>query len=423
MTTTEHCGCQEFTASRRSILKGMTAMAGAGVVSSVSGQAFRQVAFAATGTAPNVLVVLSLRGGADGLSLVVPHGDPDYARSRPRLAIPTAALLEKDDRFGLHPQFAALAPMWRAGEMAAVHAVGLHSPNRSHFAAMEQVEDADPGSPERRGWLNRLIGLDAERSSLEAVQMGSQLVPGSLYGPEPVLAIGQLKDMSISGRDEPEWRARRVASLHAAWDGAPGVLGRGARSALATANTFSSINANPTLPFNGATYPLGDLGKSLSESARLIRADVGAEIITVDSGNWDMHAGLGTLEYGAMIRMVSELSTALAAFFTDLGALKARVTVVTVTEFGRRVVENDSAGLDHGYGNVMLLAGAGVRGGQVYGQWPSLAPASLTDGDLRVTRDYRSVLTEVLRSRFNVDTSKVFPGFAPETIGVMQPAS
>jgi uncharacterized protein (DUF1501 family) len=117
---------------------------------------------------------------------------------------------------------------------------------------------------------------------------------------------------------------------------------------------------------------------------------------------------------------VSELSTALAAFFTDLGALKARVTVVTVTEFGRRVVENDSAGLDHGYGNVMLLAGAGVRGGQVHGQWPGLAPANLKEGDLQVTNDYRSVLTEVLRSRFNVDTSKVFPGFTPKSIGAMQ---
>jgi uncharacterized protein (DUF1501 family) len=166
-------------------------------------------------------------------------------------------------------------------------------------------------------------------------------------------------------------------------------------------------------------YPQGDLGTALADTARLIRANVGAQVITVDYGNWDMHAGLGTLDWGAMIRMVDELARALLAFFTDLGTAESRVTVVTLTEFGRRVAENASAGLDHGYGQAMLLAGAGVRGGQVYGQWPGLGSANLVDGDLKVTRDYRSVLTEVLRSRFGADTSQIFPTLRPEPIGVM----
>jgi uncharacterized protein (DUF1501 family) len=420
-TSLETCGCPEFSATRRSFLKGLTLAAGAGVVTSISGQAFRQVAFSAVGSASNVLVVLSLRGGADGLSLVVPHGDSRYALLRPKLAIPPGALLVKDAMFGLHPQFKPLEPMWKAGTMAAVHAVGLPTPNRSHFAAMEQVEDADPGSPERRGWLNRLIGLDTERSALEAVHVGSPMVPGSLYGPEPVLALGRLKHMAVAGRNDPLGRARREASLHAAWDTAGGVLGQGARSALATARTFTSINNDPGAPANGAVYPSGDLGTSLAESARLIRADVGAEVITVDSGNWDMHAGLGTPDAGQMYKMVKDLASSMAAFFTDLGTLGSRVTVVTVTEFGRRIAENASEGLDHGYGNVMLLAGAGVNGGRVHGRWPGLSQSALVDGDLQVTRDYRSVLTEVLRTRLNVDTSKVFPGFAPETIGAMRP--
>jgi uncharacterized protein (DUF1501 family) len=152
----------------------------------------------------------------------------------------------------------------------------------------------------------------------------------------------------------------------------------------------------------------------------MIRADVGAEVITVDHGTWDMHAGVGTLEHGSMRVMVSEFARAVAAFFTDLGDLGTNVTLVTVSEFGRRVAENASHGLDHGYGNVMLVAGAGVRGGRYYGQWPGLGEKSLIDGDLAVTRDYRSVFGEILRARFDADLSKVFPGFQPEKIGVMQ---
>ena len=149
MTTSrpESCGCEEFQTSRRTFLKGLTAAAGAGVVSSVTGTAFTQVAFGAVGD--NVLVVLSLRGGADGLSLVVPYGDPAYAQARPKLAIPAAQLLATNGFFGLHPGFAPLLPMWQHGTLAAVQAVALPAPNRSHFAAMEQVADADPGSSAR----------------------------------------------------------------------------------------------------------------------------------------------------------------------------------------------------------------------------------------------------------------------------------
>ena len=105
-----------------------------------------------------MLVLLSLRGAADGLSLVVPHADPIYYAARPRIGIPHASLLAPDAMFGLHPALAPLLPMWNAGTLAAVHATGMATPNRSHFAAMEAIEDAAPGSTERNGWLNRLLG-------------------------------------------------------------------------------------------------------------------------------------------------------------------------------------------------------------------------------------------------------------------------
>lgn len=413
--------CCDVDHSRRAFLRNLGLVAGAGALTSVTGTSVLHAAFAATpNSRPNVLLVLSLRGGADGLSLVVPHGDQAYANARPRLAVPRAALLARDDMFGLHPKFAPLLPMWNADKFAAVHAVGLPAPNRSHFAAMEAIEDADAGSPERRGWLNRLISLNDPVSPVEAMQLGSSLVPTSLYGSSPVLATTELDALVLAGRDGDEAQVRRVASLRQAWSDDATSLGRGARNALDMSETFADVAGQPNAPENGAVYPLGDLGASLADAARLVRADIGAQVITVDAGSWDMHVGVGDLDSGFLTPAVDELAKAMAAFFRDLGTDGSRVTLVTISEFGRRVRENASHGLDHGWGNVMLLLGAGVRGGRYYGRWPGLGRGKLVEGDLAVTNDYRSVLAEVVRSRFNSNLSKVFPGFQPKPIGAMQ---
>ncbi len=416
----QECGCPEFTASRRTFLRGVAGAFGAGAVTSVIGDVHRQVAFGATVENPNVLVVVSLRGGADGLSLVVPHGDPHYAAARPRIAIPTAQLLGSDAMFGLHPGFAPLLPMWNAGSFGAVHAVGLPQPNRSHFAAMEALEDADPGSSERRGWINRMVGLIPGEEPQQATELGSPMVPGSLYGVSPALSLTKLASMQLSGSQEADFLRRHRIAYDMLWGNRTGPLGRGAQSAVATTESLSDLATTPINPQNGASYPSGDLGQALAETATLIRANVGTRVVTLDCGSWDMHSGLGTLQWGGMQSNVDELSNALAAFFTDLGGSASQVTVVSITEFGRRVTENGHFGLDHGWGSAVLLLGAGVRGGQVHGNWPGLAESALVDGDLAVTRDYRSVLTEVVRSRFpELNSSQVFPGFVPETIGAM----
>lgn len=415
----DNCGCTEFGTSRRKFLGTLGAVAGASLVLPNTGSAFVKAAFASTATAPNVLVVISLRGGSDGLSLVVPHGDPLYYTARPTISIPAASLLVPDAMFGLHPKFAPVLPMWTAGKMAAVHSVGLPMPNRSHFGAMEEIEDADPGSEARTGWLNRLVGLDSDSSPVQGMQMGDAMIPTSLYGPEPVLAIRDLNDMYLPGRSSPESYQRRVDSLHELWGEVPGWLGQGARSAVDMSKMFEQVLEQEDQPENGAVYPGSELGRALRESARLVRADIGAQVITIDSGMWDMHVGLGTMSYGPLQANVSDLARGVNAFFTDLGLIGDNVTVITITEFGRRVTENASKGLDHGYGNAMLLFGAGVVGGY-HGSWRGLDPVDLVSGDLAVTRDYRSVLTEVVRTRFGADASQVFPGFLPEEVGVMR---
>ena len=149
--------------SRRGFLRGSLALGGAAAVTVAHGSAFTQTAYAAA-PVDQVLVVLSMRGAADGLSLVVPHADPIYYAARPSISVASDQLLVKDGMFGLHPSLAPLLPLWNAGKMAAIQATGLPVPNRSHFSAMEDVEDADPGSAARVGWLNRLVGRNGTGS-------------------------------------------------------------------------------------------------------------------------------------------------------------------------------------------------------------------------------------------------------------------
>ncbi|HEX2893001.1 MAG TPA: DUF1501 domain-containing protein [Marmoricola sp.] len=407
--------CEEYAGlSRRGLLKGLV---GAGAATAFFGTTFTQTAYAATQSADQVLVVLSLRGAADGLSLVVPHADPAYYTARPRIAIPKASLLAQDAFFGLHPSLAPLVPMWNAGKVAAVHATGLPVANRSHFAAMEELEDADPGSTARVGWINRLIGTDSYTNPLQAIGMGLSTPITAMYGPEATVTTAGVDAMVLSGADQWDTEGRRPLSLGTLWSDAPGAVGQGGRAALGAVADFAPARAISATPANGATYSDDDLGRALADTARTIKADIGAEVISVDhDGGWDMHANLGTLSWGTMLRAAGALATSLAAFFTDLGPLGDKVTVVTISEFGRRVRENANYGLDHGHGNVMFLLGAGVRGGY-HGTWPGLVDS--LDADLNVTTDYRSVLAELVTKRLGRSVATVFPGFTPETVGAV----
>ena len=411
---TDPC-CPEFARlSRRGLFSGAVALAGA---TTVIGSAVVRASAAPT-PARAVLVVLSLRGAADGLSLVVPHGDPNYYAARPGIAIPQGQLLATDERFGLHPKLAPLLPLWDQGKLAAVHATGLPVANRSHFAAMEEIEDSDPTSNVRAGWLNRLVGLDGNDSPLQAFNLAGGVPPASLYGTQPTISAPDVDSMRIPGVDQWD-EGRRMRSLHRLWDSNTSPMGKAMRSTFRAVADFEPVRNKPDQPHNGASYPDHDLGRALREVARIVRGNVGVEVVTVDQGDWDHHTDLGTLQWGSMIRNADALGKSIAAFFKDLGTLGDNVTLVTISEFGRRVKENANYGLDHGWGNVMFLAGAGVKGKKYYADWPGLENAG--DADLAVTTDYRSVLSEVVESRFDVTASNVFTDsrFHRETVGVM----
>ena len=415
MTTTNqnrtdgYC-CDEYAAmavSRRGLMGGALALAGA---STMVGGAVVTASPARAESASAVLVVLSLRGAADGLSLVVPHADPVYYAARPRIAVPSDRLLVKDGMFGLHPSMSALVPLWTAGKVAAVHATGLPVANRSHFAAMEEMEDADPGSSARVGWLNRLVGGTPGTSPLQGFSAGTSTIPTSLVGPTSTMSAGSVDEVELPGNDE---EGRRAQSLRIMWDGEKSTLGRSMRT---TFDAISAFGAAQAAEDNHGDYPGTGIGRSLATAAQIIRGDVGVEVITVDQGDWDMHTDMGGPDGGWMSDNAKDLAEALAAFFADLGTQESKVTLVTLSEFGRRVVENDSNGTDHGYGNVMFVAGAGVRGGY-HGHWPGLANSY--ESDLTVTTDYRQVLADIASRRFNASVGKVFPGLSWQSTGVM----
>ena len=150
------------------------------------------------------------------------------------------------------------------------------------------------------------------------------------------------------------------------------------RSTFDAVAGFQAVKDTPDEPANGAVYPGSDLGRALAGVARVIKGDVGVAVLTVDQGDWDHHTDIGTVEWGRLVQNAGDLARSLAAFLTDLGPWADKVTVVTISEFGRRVQENASGGTDHGYGNVMFLAGAGVKGGTYYAKWPGPRPTPWT---------------------------------------------
>jgi len=419
------CGCPAMPEiSRRSFLK---AAGATGVVAGLASEGmFTRLAFGAAPYSGDVLVVLSLRGGMDSLQAVVPataqqHGH--YTTWRPNIAVPQAQLLPLDAQFGLHPSLASLKPLYDAGSLAVVQAVGMAQPNRSHFSAMEEMERAAPGTSVRTGWLDRVLGLRDTTSPFQATQLGSNSAAPAFLGPAPELAMWNVDDFELAGAWDATEASRWDTALRNVHEGAPAVIAAPALTALDALSTASQLRAVGYTPANGAVYPASGLGDALRDVARLIKGDVGLQVAAVDYGDWDMHAGQGDVGGGWMVEHLTELSAALAAFANDLGPAMSDVTLITLTEFGRRVEENGSGGTDHGFGQAVFLLGEGVRGGQVHGSWPGLAPADLIDGDLDATTDYRNLLAEVLEKRCGAGSSEVaniFPGITNERLDVVQ---
>jgi uncharacterized protein (DUF1501 family) len=368
----------------------------------------------ATGT----LVVVFLRGGMDGLSVVVPAADPYLAQARPRIAVPPATLLPLDRDFGLHPALAPLHLLWGRRQLAVVHGVSTPDVSRSHFQAQDCLERGGSSTGTMEGWLDRVLDVMGAGTTFRSLTVGATTTR-SLAGDQPSLTLTSLDWFKLGG-PEGEVAARTVEALSSLYTGLDHPLAGEVAATLDGLATAALLSAQGSPP--AATYPGGEFPERLAEVARLVKADVGLRVACVDVGGWDMHTNLGTVDGGAMKNELTRLGGSLAAFAQDLGDRLDQVTVVVVTEFGRRVAQNANAGTDHGHGAAVLLLGGGLAGGRVHGAWQDLHPDVLDRGDVPGWTDYRDVLGEVVTARLAIDAgalATVFPGHRAQPVGVM----
>jgi uncharacterized protein (DUF1501 family) len=376
----------------------------------------------------HTLVCVFLRGGADTLNMLVPFADDEYYRIRPTISIPApAADVEKrdaairlDDLYSLHPKLRPLLPAFREGRFAFVQAVGTDNTSGSHFEAQDQMEHGEAyGKSIGGGWLARHLRARASRDATPfvAVAIGTT-IPESLRGAPSVSAISSVDEVQLK---TPSGDAHAVSRALAAMYGADvGLLSQPGRQTLDLLARVEALRAKPYAPSSGADYSGGEFAAGLREIARLIKAEVGLEIASIDLGGWDTHFIQGTTA-GLQASVIDELARGLAAFDCDLKDRAERVTVLVMTEFGRRTYENSSFGTDHGRGFALMALGGRINGGRVLGDWPGFdEEEGPGPGGLKVNFDYRSVLAEVLGRVFGSKRlDKVFPGFTAQPVGLM----
>jgi uncharacterized protein (DUF1501 family) len=443
--------------SRRLFLKnGAIALASVGLEPALGPTFLRQTAFGAETTAGKrrkTLICIFQRGAADGLNIVVPHGDPDLYRHRPNLAIPRpqtgraeTSALDLDGFFGLHPALAPFLPLYKAGHLTAIHACGSPDATRSHFDAQDYMEAGTPGNKRvADGWLSRaVLSCPEDRAKLAAQGAGSPFravalggdhgLPRSLQGDAGALAIPDLKSFGVgiaeAGRagggkrrpgrmrpapagDPPMAAASQpsvVNGFESLYDTAVGdVLHGTGKESFEAMSLLKKAIPGTYIAENGAVYPAGRFGESLKQIAQLIKADVGVEVAFAETGGWDTH----TNETPRLNQQLREFGQGVAALYHDLGDRMNDVVILTMSEFGRTVRANGSNGTDHGHATCFFALGGAVNGGKVLGKWPGLADEQLYENrDLALTTDFRAVFGEIAVRHLGAQgLARIFPGY------------
>jgi len=376
-----------------------------------------RTAFAAGASGrPKLLIAIFQRGAVDGLSVIVPFGDPDYYRARPSIAIARPnggehASIDLDGFFALNPRLQPLKPLWDARQLAVVHACGSPDSTRSHFDAQDYMETATPGVKNTTdGWLNRYLHAKqtSDATPFRAVALTPQL-PRTLQGSAAALAVTQIGQFGIRAGQASDIVGASFEAEYAA--AADRVLNGTGREAFDAIKMLKIADPSRYQPERGADYPRSPFGQALKQIAQLAKSNVGLEVAFADVGGWDTHVNQGAGE-GQLAGRLDDFSRSIAALALDLGDRLDDTVVLTMSEFGRAVNENGNRGTDHGHGNVMLVIGGGVRGGHVYGRWPGLAVERRYDSrDLAVTTDFRDVFGEIVVRHMGVtDADPIFPG-------------
>lgn len=394
-----------------------------------------------TGKDASILVILQLAGGNDGLNTIIPIGNDDYDKARPRLAVKKNQIIPLDNGLGMHAQMEALRPIYEAGKMAVIQGIGYPNPNRSHFRSMEIWHTAsDSEEVLRRGWLGRFFDAQCKGCDASiAISLGKQfpqaftaklpkgvaLAKPQQYRATPsmMMAMDAMmedsgeapEDEALSSEDPEAYSGSSIEHLSAPPKLAEGqspldYLERTELDARSSSEQIRSIlKSQKGKP--SAKYPGSRLAQDLQNVSHLIAGGMPTRIYYVSMGGFDTHTG----QSGSHPRLLKEFSEATAAFLKDLrqqGNLD-RTTLMVFSEFGRRVKENASGGTDHGAGAPALLFGGSVKPG-IHGETPSLAPDDLDRGDVKYHTDFRRLYATVLEKALKVSSKDALRGkFSP----------
>ena len=384
-----------------------------------------------------IIVTIFQRGGMDGLGAVSPYTDKVLPTLRPKLMLPTPgsgkenALLELDGRFGLHPALSFFHEFYKEGRLAIVHGVGNTYSTRSHLDAAQYWESGTPGDKSTNsGWLNRALHQTSREkdSPLRAVSITAEQ-PRSFHGNYPSITLADIH--KFVGQDINMAYKENMAMLYN--QSQKELLQTTAKDSFEIMQMLSSENLASYQTAKGVDYPQAfkltngqtqpSLGDSLKQIAQLIKANVGLQVAFTEMPNfiWDTHVNEHAVN-GPFFTAGNDFSRSISAFWKDLGPFADDVVLMTMTEFGRTVAQNDTNGTDHGRGTCMFVLGNNVKGGKVYGNIPDrLELDALEDKqDLPVSTDYRSVADTIIRRQLNVqDTKAIFSGWQGNGLSIL----
>ncbi|MDJ0619406.1 MAG: DUF1501 domain-containing protein [Calothrix sp. MO_192.B10] len=366
---------------------------------------------------PKRLIVIFLRGGVDGLNVVVPYREPAYYQARPKISIPQpgekGGVLDLDGQFGLHPALAPLMPLWQQRSLAFIHNCGSPDPTRSHFEAQHYMEIGIPGATTTQdGWMNRLLAVMSERNPIQAVNIGGT-TPQILSGSIPVASLGKGRNPM---RRLPTDRPKVGAAFDRLYSGNDPLSQAYREGKIARAELMKNLAAEMEMANNGAPLPKG-FSLDTQRLGRLMARDPKIQMAFFALGGWDTHVNQGATK-GNLARKLQHLGNGLVALQKGLGSVYKQTTILVISEFGRTVRENGNRGTDHGHGNVMWVLGGAIRGSQVYGKWSGLEKSQLYQGrDLAVTTDFRDAIASVLDKQMGLTQQQigtVFPKYTPQ---------
>jgi len=400
---------------RREFLVGCSAAIAAMAGSRITGFSFAQQASQNKDT----FIYVFLRGGCDGLHLVGPANDAFYIAERPlELRVSDSgenAGLSLNNGldgldFRLHPKAAELKELYDSNALAIIHGAGLTNGTRSHFDAQDFIERGSLNDKNlAEGWFTRFLKSEGSTSDAMFQSMAiSSIIPSSFLGSNNTVALTSIGDYKLRGDG-------RLPDLLRSFYKGNELIDEVANKTLDSVQYLGKkLSTNPSETVNASYLKKAGylennpFSRSLGNLAQVIKMDVGLQVATVDYGGWDTH------EHQANIfnNLTEGLSKSLNAFYNDIANYHSKVTVLVMSEFGRRLKANKSGGTDHGHGNVMLALGGNVNGGHMFGKWPGLSNEQLDNNvDLAVTTDYRTVLSEIVVRRLqNKKLGYIFPG-------------